>query len=1279
MSNCPNDDDLQRYHSKELDGAEEARVREHLSQCADCARRSEALLAEHEELLDHMRGMSLPETEKVGQKVPIVDAPSDKTLEVHKSGESSSFAPPPDSFPGYTIIREIHRGGQGVVYQALQQSTKRKVAIKVLLEGPYASPAAQKRFEREIELVASLKHANIIEVFHSGITTDGRHFYVMDYVRGIPLHRYVREKQLALEDALKLFSMVCEAVNYAHQKGVIHRDLKPTNILVDSNGYPKVLDFGLAKMVGGPEQTIVSLTGQVVGTLPYMSPEQAKGNPDEIDIRTDVYALGVILYEILTGQYPYPVAGQMADVLKHIAETPPTPPSRSWKRDSGVAKRSTRRVRAGDCPIDDEVQTIVLKTLSKERERRYQSAGELARDIEHYLAGEPVEAKRDSALYVFRKQLRRYRRPVMAGCLVALALVAGLIGTTTFALRARDEAERAEAALVREAEQRQLAEENEQKAKDNEVLALERAEQTRQVAEFQASMLSGIDAEEMGRTIVGELRNQVRAGLERTWVEGDDGKMRKRTDEEIAAALEQFNAAVAPANPTDVARQMMDISVLKPAVDAITEEFVDQPQVQAQLLDTIGMVYRSLGQYDSGEPHLRQALELCRRTFGDEHVDVAASLSSLGVILGFKGDYDEAEALQREALAIRRKLLGNEHPDVATSLNNLAVVLKNKGDYAEAESLYREALALRRKLLGNEHPDVATSLNNLAVVLKDRGDYAEAESLYREALALRRKVQGNEHPLVATGLNNLAVLLKARGDYAAAEPLYRAALALYRKLLGDEHPNVARTLNNLGNLLCARGDYAAAEPLYREALALDRRLLGNEHPNVARSLDNLGTLLAARGDYFAAEPLLREALTLRRKLLGNEHRLVAKSVNSLAVLLRLKGDYIEAEPLYRESLALLRKLLGEEHYSVATSMNNLAVLLHTKGDYAAAERLYRDVLALRRKLLGDEHPDVAATLDYLGFLLRDNGDYAAAEPLFREALAIRSKVFGDEHVDVGRSLDHLGLLLQAKGDYAAAEPLLREALALRRKLLGDEHPRVATSLNNLGLLLTDKGDYAAAEPLLREALALRRKLLGDEHPRVATSLNNLGLLLKAKGDYAAAEPLLRKALALRRKLLGDEHPHVATTLDNLAALLKAQSDYATAEELYREALAIFEKKLPPAHAYTESTRGALGRTLTKLGRYDEAEALLLMAQETLAQTPSAQPRFVIRVLQGLVELYEARHEAEPGQGYDAKAAEWRMKLEQWQATAQSSTTQPATTEPAASESASSAEVQTPPK
>ncbi|MCH8881673.1 MAG: protein kinase [Planctomycetes bacterium] len=331
---------------------------------------------------------------------------------------------------GYEILRELHRGGQGVVFQAIQKSTKRKVAIKVLREGPYASKSAQKRFEREIELVAQLKHPNIIAIFDSGTTAGGWQYCAMDYVRGTQLNHHIRENKLTLEETLEVFKQVCDAVQYAHHKGVIHRDLKPSNILVDSEGNAKVLDFGLAKQMIGPIQTVVSMTQEIIGTLPYMSPEQAKGNPDHIDTRTDIYALGVILYEILTGHYPYPVVGQMADVLKHIAETPPTPPSSRWTPDSGVTKRSSKHLRAGKCPIDDELQTVILKTLAKERERRYQSAGALAEDISHYLANEPIEAKRDSGWYVLRKTIQRFKVAFVVSTIVFLVIVAALVVST---------------------------------------------------------------------------------------------------------------------------------------------------------------------------------------------------------------------------------------------------------------------------------------------------------------------------------------------------------------------------------------------------------------------------------------------------------------------------------------------------------------------------------------------------------------------------------------------------------------------------------------------------------------------------------------------------------------------------------------------------------------------------------------------------------------------------------------------------------------------------------
>lgn len=318
---------------------------------------------------------------------------------------------PVSDIPGYQIIRELSHGGQGVVYEALQVNTKRKVALKVLLEGRHASSSARRRFLREIELIAQLRHPNVIEIFEAGRTPDGQPYYVMDYVRGEPLHKHIRKHELPLNRVLRLFVQVCDAVQYAHQRGIIHRDLKPSNVLVDADGTPKVLDFGLAKpLYASAGEEALTISEQILGTLPYMAPEQTRGHQDEVDTRTDVYALGVILYELLTGHYPYPVAGRLAEVLQHIASTPPERPRRKWSTTTGVMRRpggSGAKPRVEKCPIDDDLEVIILKALNKERERRYQSAGELAADVRLYLNGEPIQAKRDSAWYVLKKLARR--------------------------------------------------------------------------------------------------------------------------------------------------------------------------------------------------------------------------------------------------------------------------------------------------------------------------------------------------------------------------------------------------------------------------------------------------------------------------------------------------------------------------------------------------------------------------------------------------------------------------------------------------------------------------------------------------------------------------------------------------------------------------------------------------------------------------------------------------------------------------------------------------------
>ncbi|MHC4611415.1 MAG: serine/threonine protein kinase, partial [Planctomycetota bacterium] len=389
---------------------EAANLRRHVEQCDVCRSGLDECRA-NEDALGMLKQLPLPDV------MNGVESPSSANVTLPLRGREAQRATafpglPSDSFRGYTIVREAHRGGQGVVYQAIQKGTKRKVAIKVMKEGPFAGPTDKARFEREVLVLGQLNHPNIVAIHDSG-SAAGSFYYVMDYVSGRPLDVHMASDHRSIDDTLRLFAKICEAVSAAHLRGVIHRDLKPSNIRIDAEGKPHVLDFGLAKVATGTvtnasQPQVMTMTGQFVGSLPWASPEQAEGAPGKIDVRTDVYSLGVVLYQMLTGKFPYAVVGNMRDVLDRIMKAEPARPSTVRKQ------------------INDEVETIVLKCLAKERERRYQTAGELGRDVVRYLAGEPIEAKRDSAMYVLRKQVGKHRVPLG----VAVGFLLLLIGSS---------------------------------------------------------------------------------------------------------------------------------------------------------------------------------------------------------------------------------------------------------------------------------------------------------------------------------------------------------------------------------------------------------------------------------------------------------------------------------------------------------------------------------------------------------------------------------------------------------------------------------------------------------------------------------------------------------------------------------------------------------------------------------------------------------------------------------------------------------------------------------
>jgi tetratricopeptide (TPR) repeat protein len=477
---------------------------------------------------------------------------------------------------------------------------------------------------------------------------------------------------------------------------------------------------------------------------------------------------------------------------------------------------------------------------------------------------------------------------VTATAAFVILLVAAAAVSITFAWRA--------------AEQRRLAE--------------GRAGETKQVAEFQADMLSGLDAEAVGRGIRRHLRETLRALLERQPI-GDWPNRRQRTPSEVDEEVSKLESAISPIPAADVARRVLDEFLLGQASKTVEQTFANQPLVQAQIRDSLSAAYSALGLQVQAEEQCRTALAIRKKELPPDHADIAENLTVLAFIVQDNGRYVEAEALCREALAIRRGTNPEKHVDVASAMQNLAATLRRQGKLAGAENHYRQALAIRRELLGEENLDTAGSINSLALLLQNKGDYAGAEPLFRQSLAIRRRLLGDRHAVLAGSLNNLANLLAMRGNRTEAEALLREALEMRRSLLGSEHPDVAQSLHNLGLFLNDDAKYAEAEPLVREAVGIWRRTLPRGHPDLGRGVLGLAAVVKAQAKYADAEPLFREALAIIRESLPEEDPSIANALTGLAALLCDRGDYVQAEPLYREIIANYEKRLPVEQLQVA--------------------------------------------------------------------------------------------------------------------------------------------------------------------------------------------------------------------------------------------------------------------------------------------------------------------------------------------------------------------------
>lgn len=812
---------------------------------------------------------------------------------------------------GYGQLRELARGGQGVVYSALQLGTKRVVAVKVLREGPSDGARGVRRFEREVDLAASLAHPNVVALFDSGTTPDGRPFLVMELVDGptidhAPQLDAIRGRDVAradLDRVVELLAQVCDGVAYAHRRGVVHRDLKPSNIRLDRDGRPKVLDFGLAKNLdGGAGALTLTASGSgatFLGSLPWASPEQALGRNDDIDVRSDVYALGVIAYQLLTGRFPYDVESDLRSTLNTIVHVVPIAPRRL-------------------IGISQDLETIVLRCLQKDQERRYQSAADLARDLRRYLAGEAIEARRDSTWYTLRMTARRHRLAVVATALVLVSLVAGLAVSLSFwrlserqALAATDAAGRADAA-------RQLAEQQKQSA-------LESARRAESAMRFFAETMVAVDPNVVGRDVkMIDVVKRASQDLLTRFADDPDAKsfyliklieiLRNFGDH--VAALELAQAAVTTAETAwgkvdsrslfaranlalilhRVGRSTEALPILEADAALVRGDATLRNPSTGHVFTNLGFVLLALDRVDDAEAAFREAIAIGVSAERESEAKSLA-LETLAAIAGYRGKPTAALGLLRESLPLRVAALGPEHLLTLRCANNLAFYLGDLGEHAEAEAILRENVAIARRRLGDRHLDTLSAINNHAHHLEMLGRLDEAHALLTECLEGRIAMLGEEAAHTLITMSNLATLTHKRNDVPAAEALFRRSIEIATRTQGPEHTDVLIKRNNLARLLVEDGRVAEAVATMREVVEAAAKRLGEDHLTTTRFRCNLGTYLNKAGETATAEVELRHTLRVLEAGLGAANQETRSARARLAEVLRTSGRAAEADAL----------------------------------------------------------------------------------------------------------------------------------------------------------------------------------------------------------------------------------------------------------------------------------------------------------------------------------------------------------------------------------------------
>jgi len=837
---------------------------------------------------------------------PIPD--EEQTLSIsggEPESESAAERPAdqPESIGGFRIISRLGEGGMGTVWEAEQSQPRRRVALKIMRRDHVVDELHARMFRREAESLGRLRHPNIAAIYESGHTEDGHDFFAMELVPGVTLDVWLDGRPTLIDgDELKLrlglFRSICDAVHYAHQRGVIHRDLKPSNIIVTDEGVSsgagsaakpsltiKILDFGLARISDADiAATLVSEIGVIKGTLQYMSPEQARGDVTAIDLRSDVYALGVILYEMLTGKRPYNVTrAALAEAVRVICEDAPDPVVKSWS--------GTRR-------LDQDLETIVGKTLEKDADRRYDSAAALREDVERYLASQPILARAPSATYQLKKMVQRNRLGAAFAATVLVLLVVLAATMTVQAGRIARERDRAES----------------------------EAAKATAVSRFMRETLSAASPFELGIDItVTEALDQATTRISPSFADQPEVEAEVRhTIGDTYNTLGRY----------DEAQPLLE-SALEMRAGLIG---ADSPEAIETMASLAQLSWRK-ADFDEAIDRGYELLEARRRTFGDPSSDVAVTLDFLGRVLAEAGRFEEADDVIQQALAMSLAMHGEESDQTAGCYQNMSVLEEVwRQDYVRAEELTRKEIEIRRAVEGGDTMESAGALNNLGIYIMLQGRLEEAAEIIEEANMAVRRLAGDQHPELAKGLENLGNVNYRLGNYDETLALLAEVIEMRREVFGDDSPQVSRGLTNLGAVYRKSGQLDLAEKTLIDAVARMERAYGPDHPDVASAHRSLGIVLWELGRLDEAESELRTALAIAERAFPERSPAVGGYQSFVGRLLVSRRKFVEAERLLLATYTAHLEAFGAQDPRIATAAGSLVELYEAWGRPEEAAR-----------------------------------------------------------------------------------------------------------------------------------------------------------------------------------------------------------------------------------------------------------------------------------------------------------------------------------------------------